>query len=308
MKQLLLIFSLLVVTAEGNAQKIRFTDTSNVWQAYHIGGGNLQDAYIEIITYSFAGDTLIDSKEYLIMVDTFWDWSYFQGFPIHYSGPMIGSKRFIHEDTLAKKVFVRLPNDTTEYILYDYNLQIGDTFQNWNARYVVSSIDSVLINNTFHKRWHYTYLFMGGSATSQYELIEGIGSREGPLNLNTFEDDWNLLCFSSANVAQSNLSIVSSHGCNMDSILSVTDVKSTSAAPVFCTPNPIISQAKISLPYSINNGELLITNISGKKIFTKNFTRKQELKIENTFIPGIYFFEVKDMDRHKTFFGKFISQ
>ncbi len=68
---------------------------------------------------------------------------------------------------------------SNEYLAYDFNLSIGDTtpapdngIGNETAR-VINSIDSVLVNGMYRKR----YMLASG-----YEIIEGIGSSSGLFN------------------------------------------------------------------------------------------------------------------------------
>ena len=63
----------------------------------------------------------------------------------------------IRQDTLQKKVYYRYNNRDT--LLYDFTLEIGDTVKSFlsNGDFfqpdVVLSIDSVLIGNSYRKRW-----------------------------------------------------------------------------------------------------------------------------------------------------------
>jgi len=69
---------------------------------------------------------------------------------------------YIRQDTALRKVLIY--DGLTENVLYDFNLKIGDTLNNsrvyWadkisNTYYIVSSVDSVLINGTYRKRINY---------------------------------------------------------------------------------------------------------------------------------------------------------
>jgi hypothetical protein len=84
----------------------------------------------------------------------------------------------IRQDTLQKKVYYRYNNRDT--LLYDFTLEIGDTVKSFlsNGDFfqpdVVLSIDSVLIGNSYRKRWL-------TNQTYQIYYIEGIGSTFGLL-------------------------------------------------------------------------------------------------------------------------------
>ncbi len=95
---------------------------------------------------------------------------------------------WIREDTSAGIVFYRAPmSDTLEHILYNYNLNVGDTIKinvvNMADTFItdsVESVDSILIDGVFHKRWgmqskYNTYQARG------YTIVEGIGSTDNPM-------------------------------------------------------------------------------------------------------------------------------
>jgi hypothetical protein len=87
------------------------------------------------------------------------------------------------EDTLNKKVYYLPSGNSTDTLLYDFNLQLGDTLPetycnqgypgNW-----VSKIDSVLVGNKFHKRYGIKGPGFGLFDSIAY-LIEGVGCVSG---------------------------------------------------------------------------------------------------------------------------------
>jgi hypothetical protein len=309
MRQTLLLAVLLLLTLwEAKAQKIRITDNSNVWQVYNVGGGTVYDAYANIILFSYGGDTVLGGNSYKIMVDSSWGWYYTgYGFPIRFSGTggSFIANWFIREDTLTNQVFIWLDGATSEILLYDYNLQVGDTFHNDKATYIISSLDSVLINTIPHKRWHYN-MVTGSSTTSQYDVVEGIGSSTTPQNPNTFENGWNLLCFTSASITQSSLPIISVSGCSMDSLLTVEDIENLTDKSITISPNPVTLQSKVSFPYKIARGQFIIADMCGRVVMTKSLEQQEELQLLTTYAPGLYTVQVKDFRSHRTFFSKMI--
>ena len=101
-------------------------------------------------------------------------------------------------DHLNKKVYIVPEADSIEQLLYDFDMQVGDTLMGFLSTCVpnficdtVISIDSVLVGNSYRKRWFVNpYYFV--------YFIEGIGSTYGLLNLIynfTDLDDINLDCF-----------------------------------------------------------------------------------------------------------------
>ena len=69
--------------------------------------------------------------------------------------------------------------DTGEVLLYDFGLQIGDTFKiESNCDIQLMSIDSMLLNGNYYRKFN----FEGIACISQpYYWVEGIGSSAGPL-------------------------------------------------------------------------------------------------------------------------------
>src|SRR5690606_5152815 len=148
MKNILLLISFLAACSITQAQKIRFTDTSNEW---NLGIGYLGSPPGTFqYSYRYIRDTVIN------------------GFT--YSDFGFG---YVREDSSIKKVYVKNLNrvhglfilqllDTNEIVLYDYNLQVGDsqlyTFELDSFKHfknIVTGIDSTRVNNTWHRLWHF---------------------------------------------------------------------------------------------------------------------------------------------------------
>jgi hypothetical protein len=93
--------------------------------------------------------------------------------PGHYAGA-------IRQDTAAHKVFIVPPFQNNEQLLYDFNMQVGDSVYGYIQCYTgppdtVISIDSVLIGNSYRKRWIINDYY-------NINYIEGIGSTYGLLS------------------------------------------------------------------------------------------------------------------------------
>lgn len=129
---------------------------------YYCGYGDCGVCYK--FKYSVNGDTVINSLHYYKI--------YFQNFT--YSDSEY--KGAVREDTLQKKIYVFYKDYSNEELLYDFDLQIGDTLScNYGQGYgIVESIDSVLIAVTEHRRIN----FVGGYFFQTF-LIEGIGCNTG---------------------------------------------------------------------------------------------------------------------------------
>lgn len=134
--------------------------------------------------YYFEGDTTINGIGYRRVMrspilSTFIGGGFYYGLPqncnlhimITPSDYLGGYAGVIRDDTISNKVYGFRPGfDTSEVVLMDYNLDVGDTvIFDWT----VNSIDSILINGNYRKRWFY-------DQSSKY-FIQGIGTSLGLL-------------------------------------------------------------------------------------------------------------------------------
>ncbi|MFY9309635.1 MAG: T9SS type A sorting domain-containing protein [Bacteroidia bacterium] len=134
----------------------------------------------ETLIYKVQGDTLINAVLYKKILKKS------QGYYYYINGPDTGcSGSFSTVDSIPsyflrsedKKMFVLLPGDTSEHLLYDFNLVVGDTlplsYTTFTNDIIVSAIDSVYTAYGYLKRFALT-----GNGAASY-LIEGIGSSHG---------------------------------------------------------------------------------------------------------------------------------
>ena len=128
----------------------------NLYQPFQIRC--IKDYYLE---YYSKGDTTINSvvcrKLFVaVVVDSVTGWCSPDFLP---TPGYVGA---LKEDPSANKTFFVFPNSTTDSLLYDYNLAVGDTIKGINAQFisnlsgVVLSVDSVLISGQYRKRWNFS--------------------------------------------------------------------------------------------------------------------------------------------------------
>ncbi len=302
-----IIFTLIVALCYGSvsAQKVHFTDSTNVWHGY-----NWDDAdvpyYSLPYTYSFSGDTIFHGTTYKKLLSDY------------------ASIVLVREDTTLKKVFIvplaavsyPLTSDTDEHVLYDYNLNVGDTFYYPNVipRYVYS-MDTVLINGTQHRVWflvpvHDTVV----EVNNPYYVVEGIGCLDEatfPTHPSRLEGAVTLTCFNTHDSTPPLDHMVDSYfdnssSCSLTFGLGVATVqqKSNDAAVI---PNPVNTASKVALPYAVSSGTLIVLNDIGQTVINTSFQNKDELLIgDKKYTPGIYFYRVTDITNGMVFAGKFI--
>jgi hypothetical protein len=144
-------------------------------------------------TYFLHGDTLIEGTTYQKLYEK----SKYYG-----SGNYAGA---IREETTTREVYFRGSSETSEKLLYDFSLQVGDTvsimsYSGWKGfqlTFRVDSADQVLDENGLTRR----RMFLDDLSFKTGEIwVEGIGSMQGlisPGNLFYMADlNWQSLCTS----------------------------------------------------------------------------------------------------------------
>lgn len=150
--------------------------------------------------YYMSGDTLISGKIYHKLYKSGRNYSYYWGGKdsTDYADLYVGA---IREDSV-KRVYLF---DTSEVLLYDFNLDIGDTITAMygavgNYTYIVDEIDSVSVTGVFHKRFKIVY----GDPQAVLYLIEGVGASTGLLSQFYGSYSWayisELICFKENNL------------------------------------------------------------------------------------------------------------
>lgn len=170
----------------------------------------------------------------------------------------VGYVGAIREDTVSRKVYYF--DGGVERLLYDFNMQIGDTVQGLMYSFgsttdTVISIDSILIGSSYHKRWHINSCY-------GVWLIEGIGSTHGLVRqlpgcqLNG--PHASLVC-----VNQNGNVIYQTSGGPCETITSLKEEGSNTTYKVF--PNPSASDFTVEFD-NADMHILEILDLSGKRI------------------------------------------
>lgn len=302
MKQFILLITILIFAGQGStAQKIRFTDTTNIWHvkrytmATYPNGSNTTWEY---------GDTVsIDSLLYYKL----------NGY-------------LIRED--SNKVYVKAvtssPNiDTTEQVVYNYNLNIGDTIKltyylNDTTRHYVNKIDSVLINNIYHRMWDIQPVPGNRLGDYNYTVIEGIGSVKGPLyplNPVGFEQAYQLFCFKNQNsiiTVPNNNAIPNPFGGDYlnpgKCALAVNQITALKSTPVVY-PHPANQSSVITLPYNINSGILVVYNGMGQVVSTISINNAAKIDVKALNLQsGLYYYRITYNNSAASWQGKLLYE
>jgi hypothetical protein len=266
----LVIFFVLCIACSINAQNL--LDEKNLWMNVHKPLNF--DVYYEF--FDIQGDTVIGAKAYKKLYSRYYE---------------PGSEREyiygIREDSTQKIYFV-LRGDEEERLLYDFNLQLGDTFLICNHIDIyVTSIDTVsMLNGELRKRIQ----FEPGPET----WIEGIGSLDGIVAdggfyycnttgeehefLNCFTVDGEVLYHPEWSIYPCVDGTTAYHGPESISFQ--------------LHPNPFNNTATLVLPDTQLSGELFIYNLQGKLVDHEVIEAQYTTIYRGALPDGIYVYQL----------------
>jgi len=323
MKQLLFML-LFVFSISSSAQKIRFTNNTNQWNTLSIDG----NACSNLNSFQYGADTIVRGITYKSMYST---WSNYFGY--HYSCTYCGYSDggdeincLVREDTVTGIVYYLKPTDTSEHILYNYNLQVGDSISYGLITDTVASIDSTLSNGVYYRIWNLQNKAPG--LFRSYTVLEGVGCTNDPVFPawfgECFEFGESLTCFyehDSFPVITAPINSCSHYenrfgcctintgvfnnaaGCSSGSgtigggsSISVSNIKQE--IPYLAIfPNPAITQLTITAPDEMTS--IVITNLLGQTVYNGEcHSQKAEVDIADL-VNGMYFVRVNGSEVRK---------
>ncbi len=280
MIKLYTLLALLLCSYTSQAQKIRFTDTTNEWTYVFKNPFNGPlPATVHIFRYT--GDSIVNSISYQKLTEN------------KTTIPTL----LVREDTLAGKVYYRSLRDTAERILYDYNMAIGDTLGfSESCPIILDTVYTIYIGGYAHKLQLY-----GGQ-----DVIEGIGILREIFNVVcTHPDMWGAVkCFKNkGNI----VTVDNPWGHNFLSpatcLLSVDDAV---MSPATLSPNPVDGTSTLRFKTPVT-GMLMITNAIGQVVAQVQLQQQYEVRIGHRIsAPGVYFYRFSGADGVAT--GSFVKE
>jgi len=199
----------------------------------------------------------------------------------------------IRQDTSAKKVFAIFRGDTTEQLLYDFNLQVGDTVKGFIAHYcvgshsdIITSIDSILIGSDYRKRWR--------ASPNGWQMIEGIGSTWDLITVpcgGAWQDGllYNLICFQQDGTVLYSNSTWGYHCDIIDAVINLTEKN----IEVNISPNPFHSSSLLQVSSEFANAKLNIYNSLGSLVREERISNQKTFVLNrNELHNGIYFLQL----------------
>lgn len=294
-----LVFISLISSAQ--AQKISFTDTSNKWRIAQADWG-----YYTIINYSFKNTIVsIGGFDYQLLVSNQHD------------------SILIRTDSSKQKVYAKVYRgsiqgagrqylDTNEHLLYDFSLQVGDTFKYKTFAHYVQKIDSTQIGGV----WHKVFTLKGKNQTSPsfdniYTVIEGVGCTKGliyPLGPADFEGSLMLSCFQTNNSQPQTNPKVDFFDNNTSCYLSVEEQNHVQKE-VQLYPQPASTVVNIQLPSKIQSGSLTMYNPLGQVVISRSIANSELWEIHNPGnMHGMYYYRISDNTENKIYSGKILFE
>jgi len=310
-KKWLMLFILSLTFATSiQAQKIRFTDTSNKWGLFHRNNDG-PTVYYWSISQFYSTDTVLSGITYRHFTST--------------RGQSGQKPEFaFREDTLSGKIFVRFLSgqsnpytDTLEHLFFDYGLVVGDTlksnYPNQNWIHIVTAIDTIKLAGIPHRRWFMNVLMTGsGLLAAPFQFIEGLGTANGPafpIFPVNFENIDALRCFMNQN---QNPPCSPALQTFVDSFNNITSCKPSGVLTnkpentITITPNPGNSEISLNLPSEIHFASIRITDCTGR-IIRLIITTSSKTNIGQCLSnSGLYYYLVQDLLTGQRYSGKFI--
>jgi hypothetical protein len=283
-KYFLRLLCLFVFPQIGNSQTyIPFPENVAVWDIYlRPSEPDLRETRFN--RYTMDGDTVIGGKTYNKIYCSSYVYTYPpQKLTITKLGYCFG----IRQDIATKRVYRTLSsnNTTIDTLLFDFNLQIGDTVTRTfttrpsNANQVVTSIDSITFSGKKYKRFHLK------GTMSDAALIEGVGSTNGLI-------EYNEGSFEAANLLSAFCN--SEHSdCSTPLALNIQEADDD-IYPISVFPNPASDYITIRFKNEVNKYNIILTDVLGKEILQLNGNGKEVSLSRNQLKNGVYLLKVAD--------------
>ena len=295
-----------------------FPDSSAIWRIETTVSSDPDPTFVFHHSVFISGDTLINGNTYHNLYKS--NITASDTLASNYVGAIreINKKVHLHLDSLAAYniantfFFCNGPDTSVlnkDLLLYDFNVTIGDTILYDyldSIKIEITSIDSILIQNQYRKRYHYNFLWTGnypycnGLLWSYNYYIESIGSPLGVFgHLGMyFENHSELLCFEDTEIAYpDSLACYNAVGIND------ATMKENSVAVY---PNPNNGSFEMVLDTPFQEAKLTIFDITGKVIVEQKITQNNTQLNLLSHPKGMYFYQVLTDGKQVT--GKIIIQ
>jgi hypothetical protein len=304
MKKRVYFFLLVLFTWQNNSSAqtshyFPFPDSNAVWKTnwYEYGDGCLVEPcwYLQ---YQIVNDTILNGKQYQIISKAYIG---FNESCSCYNN--IGVERnylYMRNDTITRKVFYYNFPDS-DGILYDFSLKPGDYLPNNSDisqtidSIKVTTIDSILINNSYRKSFNLNVTFTQGG-TDTVSIIEGIGSTGGLLEeippYYVFQEEVGKIL----NCVQVDSQIIYNAFNSSSCEVSTGIMKTPPKVNLKIFPNPVEMGGNISIQGILENYSLTISNVLGQIVFSTPMNNSQSIALPGSIISGVYICRILTQD------------
>ncbi|MBA3648543.1 MAG: T9SS type A sorting domain-containing protein [Chitinophagales bacterium] len=215
----------------------------------------------------------------------------------------------LREDTVNRKIYYFCSCSPEETILFDFDLDSGEVLpQTWlhdvADTMLVSSIDSILIDNSYHKKFNLT-----NTTGYPVALIEGVGWSGGLIlekiySLIGWEVIYNLKCMKVNGEIQYLDTSYVYPSCDLPLAIENINIASVTSL-IYPNPVPMGSTIYLNLTYP-QQYKVKVLDITGRSVRPVIFSANSIYLPPDTFQKGIYLFEISKDKKQQPFFVKLI--
>ncbi len=200
----------------------------------------------------------------------------------------------IRQDIPMKKVIYYDYTDHLEYILYDFNLALGDSIHHnqWygtrasQATLIVTTIDSISLGGSYRKAFTLT----STNGEPPYRIAEGIGN----LNAGPFTQLSPCFCAEYLKCFYAEGQLLLSWGsswCSCSS--SISEYENNHKANISISPNPFSTSTQISFDKTYPTIALSLYDLQGKLLLQNHYTDCNQITLHrNQLSNGLYFLKL----------------
>jgi len=263
-------------------------DSTDQWLDFYSYTNSGNCFFEKSTSYYLDGDTVFSGQTYVQLHSiTFWVWRYFMNPTCptdtdHYLEFHGGLRE-------ANKQVFYTTGTGPERLIYDFNLEVGDTVPDPSGYtspssydwLVIQSIDSTLAFGSYRKR----FIIYNGQM-----IVEGIGSSRGllyPIDLYVW-DEYLSLCYAEQGVP---LYASSGQTCDFDLTSSIND-DNTLDNRVIVYPNPVASNSAFQMRFEqAEQRTITLQRMDGSAVQTYQ-TNDQTFTSDQNLAAGIYLIDV----------------
>jgi len=263
-----------------------FPEDSAIWVVDNYAQPPACNGYCSTVAYRMYGDTLINAISYnKLWVESFMFVGPFNP-PYNYvPDNYIGA---IRQDSINKKVYYIDASMTSDTLLYDFDLAVGDTLPQTYCTNglpqpsIVSGIDSILMSNSYHKRFKFANTISGFD--TDY-LIEGVGAGGGLFYLYEFFEGGPVLnCFREADTHNCAYTFAGIFEHDNKSLLSIS-------------PNPFAIETTLHSDNIFHDATATVYNCYGKIVKQMKNINGNTVTLTREDIPsGMYFLKMTEKE------------